>query len=153
MTVESEVMGATDRKFDLQVRILDQVLRIWCSYIDNSKQSTESSPRGSTSGGPAEVEGCALIQMLVLHYAPSLSHLTSSSPDPNFNLLETILSHREAFVAYPYIHQTCSGALTKVAFEIERRYNEGGPFSEGGDIDTAIALHNEAWLMSGWYSK
>ncbi|EJD08437.1 uncharacterized protein FOMMEDRAFT_165022 [Fomitiporia mediterranea MF3/22] len=118
---------------------------------EGNVQFIESTPSKSEADAP--IEGCGLIQMLCAHYAPEFSHLHCATRDPDFNLLETILAHREAFVAFPFGHRTCSGALTKVAFEIERRHNAGQPYVADTDIDTAIALHNEAWLMSGWYSK
>lgn len=77
---------------------------------------------------------------------PSTSDTSSpAAPEPDF--LETILTHREAFIAFPYGHRTCSKALTQLAFTLERRAVQSGA---DGDLDTSIALHNEAWLMSGW---
>lgn len=111
--------------------------------------------------------GCGLLQMLRTTYGnqqqqlegaanagcyyppvpyPSKSESSSpAAPAPDF--LETIFTHREAFVAFPYGHRTCSKALTQLAFALERSAAQSGA---DGDLDTAIALHNEAWLMSGW---
>lgn len=91
--------------------------------------------------------GCGLLHLLKQFYNPSQA--ACSPPDPDFNFLDTILTHREAFVAFPYGHRTCSHALTQLAFDLERKHQET---NTDGDLDTAIALHNEAWLMSGWYS-
>ena len=63
------------------------------------------------------------------------------------NLLDAIFNHRDAFVAYPPAHKTCSQALTALAFDLEKRSHER---NSDGDLDTAVALHNEAWLVSGW---
>lgn len=89
--------------------------------------------------------GCGLLHVMQAHYSPN----SCGTKDADFNLLDMILSHREAFVAFPPGHRTCSKALTTIAFELERRAQQG---SGDGDLDTAIALHNESWLMSGWYS-
>ncbi|THH06972.1 hypothetical protein EW145_g3705 [Phellinidium pouzarii] len=95
--------------------------------------------------------GCGLLHVMQAHYVPSAAQVACVGRDTDFNLLETILTHREAFVAFPYGHRSCSQALTQIAFELERRHHDEIDGS-GGDLDTAIALHNEAWLMSGWYS-
>jgi len=63
------------------------------------------------------------------------------------DFLEAILAHRESFMAFPQGHRGCSNAFTQLAFMLERRGHEG---HVDGDIDTAIALHNEAWLTAGW---
>lgn len=97
----------------------------------------------------AELIGCGILNAMQRHYCPNTAQAACSPSDPDFNFLDTILTHREAFVAWPYGHRTCSKALTQLAFELERRHQEE---NKDGDLDTAIALHNEAWLMSGWYS-
>jgi len=112
--------------------------------------------------------GCGLLQMLRTTYGnqrrqsegagnagcyyppvpyPSSSENNTSPAAPAPDFLETILTHREAFVAFPYGHRTCSKALTQLAFSLEHHAAQSGA---DGDLDTAIALHNEAWLMSGW---
>ena len=63
------------------------------------------------------------------------------------DLLDAIFNHRDAFIAYPPAHKTCSQAFTALAFDLERRSRER---KSDGDWDTAIAIHNEAWLVSGW---
>ena len=63
------------------------------------------------------------------------------------DFLEAILAHRESYMTFPQGHKGCSNAFTQLAFALERRGNES---HVEGDIDTAIALHNEAWLTAGW---
>ncbi|KAL5504575.1 hypothetical protein ACEPAH_7236 [Sanghuangporus vaninii] len=152
MSAEPDMTAVTDGEGNVQVS--PPLSRTGYPFLEiyEPKQFVETSSSKSPSEGKA-IEGCGLIQMLAAHYAPRLSHLHCATRDPDFNLLETILAHREQFVAFPYGHRSCSSALTKIAFEIERRNNEGQPYHDDPCIDMAIALHNEAWLMSGWYSK
>ncbi|PAV24131.1 hypothetical protein PNOK_0119900 [Pyrrhoderma noxium] len=104
-----------------------------------------------TSQVEPQEKGCGLLHILASHYHPSSA--ACGTQDPDFNLLDTILAHREAFVAFPRAHRTCSAALTDIAFALERKHNSQMPYKgDEADLDTAVALHNEAWLMSGWYS-
>ncbi|KAL5483281.1 hypothetical protein ACEPAI_8511 [Sanghuangporus weigelae] len=153
MSAEPDMTAVTDGEGNVQVS--PPLSRTGYPFLEiyEPKQFVETSSSKSPSEEEKKIEGCGLIQMLAAHYAPRLSHLHCATRDPDFNLLETILGHREQFVAFPYGHRSCSSALTKIAFEIERRNNEGQPYHDDPCIDMAIALHNEAWLMSGWYSK
>ena len=99
-----------------------------------------------------EILGCGILNAMQRHYNPQCAQAACSPSDPDFNFLDTILTHREAFIAFPRGHSTCSAALTEIAFALERRHRESATPSDD-DLDQAIALHNEAWLMSGWYSK
>lgn len=153
MTIESDMTTVTDGEGNIQVSPPQSRTCYPFIEIYEPKQFVETSPSTPPPQEEKAIEGCGLIHMLAAHYAPRLSRLHCITRDPDFNLLETILAHREQFVTFPYGHRTCSSALTKIAFEIERRNNEGQPYSDDPDIDMAIALHNEAWLMSGWYSK
>ncbi|KAH8115465.1 hypothetical protein DFH11DRAFT_1589800 [Phellopilus nigrolimitatus] len=95
--------------------------------------------------------GCGLLHALHTHFAPTACS-ASGMRDADFNFLDAILTHREAFVAFPYGHRTCSAALTKIAFALEKRLREVPAGAADGDLSTVHSLHNEAWLMSGWYS-
>ncbi|TDL17585.1 hypothetical protein BD410DRAFT_843510 [Rickenella mellea] len=88
----------------------------------------------------APQHGCALLQSLHAHLP-----LTPAKSSSLF--LESIFTHRESFVAFPAGHRGCAAAFTELAFILERRAQETG---SDGDLDTAIALHGEAWLVSGW---
>ena len=114
-----------------------------------------------------ELPGCGLLQLLRQHYGSSSSPTSASYPPNPYpaqqgsqapgasvprgpDFLDTILTHRDAYLTFPAGHRTCSQAFTELAFALERRAAANG---SDGDLDTAIALHNEAWLMGGWYSK
>ncbi|KAL5531906.1 hypothetical protein ACEPAF_5469 [Sanghuangporus sanghuang] len=153
MSAEPDITAVTDGEGNVQVSPPLSHTGYPFLEIYEPKQFVETSSSKPPSEEEKAIEGCGLVQMLAVHYAPRLSHLHCATRDPDFNLLETILAHREQFVAFPYGHRSCSSALTKIAFEIERRNNEGQPYRDDPCIDMAIALHNEAWLMSGWYSK
>lgn len=92
-----------------------------------------------------ELPGCGLIHNLQAQFDYPL---VTPAPAQSTSFLETILTHREAFVAFPYGHRSCSSALTALAFHLEQRSRDS---HSDGDLDTAIALHNEAWLMAGWF--
>ncbi|EPQ56962.1 hypothetical protein GLOTRDRAFT_120358 [Gloeophyllum trabeum ATCC 11539] len=81
--------------------------------------------------------GCTALQTIQTHIDWHTGATTPSS------LLEAILVHRQAFIAAPREHRTCSKALTQLAFTLEQRKAEG-------DADTAVALRYESWLVSGW---
>lgn len=153
MSMEAEMTEMTDGEGNVQVSPLRSstiVYPLLEIYAPTSAPPQFIETTSSAQPTETPIEGCALLQMLCAHYAPALSrvHRDCSTRDPDFNLLETILAHREAFG-----HRSCSASLTKVAFEIERRHNAAMPYPAAeDDLDTAIALHNEAWLMSGWYS-
>ncbi|KAI5118963.1 hypothetical protein M0805_009374 [Coniferiporia weirii] len=136
-----------------------------CRTDSDSGRSTEDSAMMEVTDSEGNIQfisaspkeehtpGCGLLHLMHAHYVPSAAQAACSGRrDTDFNLLETILTHREAFVSFPYGHRTCSQALTRIAFELEKRHHDQVKGSDG-DLDTAIALHNEAWLMSGWYSK
>jgi len=93
--------------------------------------------------------GCALMHSLrdFCIHPPSAS--SPPAPSRSLDFLDTILTHREAFISFPRAHSGCSQALTQLAFALERRHRAASAPTDG-DLDHAIALHNEAWLMSGW---
>ena len=124
------------------------VAQLTCA-LNESDSSYQFITTASHKVDEPEILGCGILNAMQKHYNPQCAQAACSPSDPDFNFLDTILTHREAFVAWPYGHRTCSKALTQLAFELERRHREE---SKDGDLDTAIALHNEAWLMSGWYS-
>lgn len=91
---------------------------------------------------PPEVDdscGCALLQELRTHLL---------DPAHQFDLLDVVFSHREAFLTFPAGHKSCAKAFTQLAFLLEQRAHQN---NSDGDLDTAVALHNEAWLVSGWF--
>ena len=152
--VESDaIMEVTDVEGNVQVRPAPS-----SSYPNLEIYAPVSSPTTSpqfidtrTSQVEPQEKGCGLLHILASHYHPSSA--ACGIQDPDFNLLDTILAHREAFVAFPRAHRTCSAALTDIAFALERKHNSQMPYKgDEADLDTAVALHNEAWLMSGWYS-
>lgn len=119
-------------------------------------ESSQAAPQESVAT-KSEPQGCAMMHLLQAHYTPTAAQRScqSHSWDKDFNLLDTILTHRDAFLACPAAHRQCSIMLTKIAFDIEKKHNDAMPYpsnEDEGNLDTAIALHNEAWLMSGWYS-
>ena len=150
------MIEVTDSAGNVQVRTNAACYPEFKLYEPPASQFVEagSSVPQPTSPEP-EVHGCAMMHMLQAHYVPTEAQRACSAQswDKDFNLLDTILSHRDAFISCPVVHRQCSIMLTKIAFELERRHNSSQPYGgNDGDLDTAIALHNEAWLMSGWYS-
>lgn len=90
---------------------------------------------------PHEPFGCPMLQDIQTH----LDWRTGSTTSTDF--LEVILTHRESFVAFPVAHRTCAKAFTQLALTLETRARDT---QSDSDLDMSIALHNEAWLVSGW---
>ena len=152
------MMEVTDSSGNVQVRT-NAACYPEIQLYEPVPQFVESGPIAQqTSKAPeSEPHGCAMMHLLQARYTPTEAQRAcrSNSWDRDFNLLDTILTHRDAFLACPVAHRQCSIMLTKIAFDIERKHNDAMPYpssDDEGNLDTAIALHNEAWLMSGWYS-
>ena len=156
------MMEITDASGNIQVCLITHdyqilLLLTYVKFISSSEMPKQSPPQ--------EQLGCGLVYMLRQFFGTDVRQQQSSesintqdrfgsatateTSAPPFDFLDTVLTHREAFVAFPQGHRTCSKALTELGSELEKRHAKT---HADGDLDWAIALHNEAWLMSGWYS-
>ena len=98
------------------------IAQLTCA-INESDGSYQFITTASHKVDEPEILGCGILNAMQRHYNPQCAQAACSPSDPDFNFLDTILTHREAFVAWPYGHRTCSKALTQLAFELERRHH------------------------------